>query len=191
MLVLGLAGSPRRGGNSEILLDEALSGARESGAQAEKVIISECKLSPCIACGACNKTGICTLKDDMQELYKRIMGSDVMIFASPIYFYTVSAWAKIAIDRCQALWAQKYVLKEPNLKNSKRGYFIGVGASKGDRLFEGAKLTMKYFFDAAGYEYAGELLVNGVDDKGKIINYTEYIHAAFKLGEKTIPTKLG
>jgi len=107
------------------------------------------------------------IKDDMQELYEKIADSDAMIFASPIYFYGVSAWRKSAIDRCQALWARKYILKAPRFTAGKKGYFICVGATKGERLFEGAKLTMKYCFDAAGYEPAGELLVKGVDAREK------------------------
>lgn len=181
-----MSGSPRRGGNSEILLDEALLGARESGALTEKVIISENKFSPCIGCGACNKAGVCALKDDMQELYKKIIEADVLILASPIYFYAVSAWAKSAMDRCQALWAKKYKLKDPLLLTNKKGYFISVGASKGDRLFEGAKLSIKYFFDAAGYQYAGELLINGVDGKGEILKSPEHLQAAYTLGQETV-----
>jgi multimeric flavodoxin WrbA len=184
MVVLGMSGSPRRGGNSETLLDEALAGAREAGAQTEKVILSACKFSPCISCGACYKTGVCIQKDEMQDLYEKITASDVLIFASPIYFYSVSAWAKSVIDRCQALWARKYVLKDPSFMNEKKGYFIGVGASKGDRLFEGAKLVIKYFFDAAGYKPVGELLVNGVDRKGEILKQPEHLRAAHSLGKQ-------
>ncbi|WP_407314059.1 flavodoxin family protein [Desulfosporosinus sp. SB140] len=185
-LVLGISGSPRRGGNSETLLDEALLGAHEAGAQTEKVILSALKFSPCISCGACLKSGVCVQKDEMQGLYAKILATDVLIFASPIYFYSVSAWTKSAIDRCQALWARKYVLKDQYFKTQKKGYFIAVGASKGNQLFEGAKLVMKYFFDATGYTLAGKLLVDGVDGKEEILKYPEYLKDAHRLGAEAI-----
>lgn len=182
MLVLGVSGSPRRGGNTEILLDEALAAAREAGAETKKVVLSELKYSSCISCGACEKTGVCSLKDDMQALYELIGAADAMIFSSPIYFYAVSGWSKCAIDRAQALWARKYILKDPRYTADKKGYFICIGATRGPRLFEGAKLTMKYFFDAAGYTPAGELLVNGIDEKGDIRRYPEHMASARDLG---------
>lgn len=184
MRTLGLSGSPRRGGNSETLLDQALAAAGEAGAQTEKVVLSAHRLSPCLGCGACEKQGICIQKDDMQELYEKIAEADAIILASPIYFYSVTAWAKVAIDRCQALWSRKYVLKDPRFSAGKKGYFIGVGATKGDRLFEGSKLILKYWFDAAGYVPAGELLVRGVDEKGEILKSPEYLEAARRLGKE-------
>ncbi len=186
MLILGISASPRRGGNCEILLDKALSAAAEAGAETEKVVLSTLTISPCMGCGACDQTGKCILEDDMQDLYEKIDQADVMIFASPIYFYAVSGWAKAAIDRCQALWARKYVLKATGFKSGRKGYFISVGATKGERLFEGARLTMKYFFDAAGYIYVGELLVNGVDSQGDILEHPEYLQAAYRLGQEAV-----
>ncbi|AHF10468.1 flavodoxin family protein [Dehalobacter restrictus] len=184
MKVLGISGSPRKGGNTETLLDEALAGAHEAGAETEKIILSTCRYQSCLSCGACEKAGICIQKDDMQGIYGKIALADVMIFASPMYFYTVSGWAKSAIDRSQALWSRKYILKEPSFAVNKKAYFIGVGATKGERLFEGAKLVMKYFYDATGYEAAGELLIKSIDKKGDIRNYPEYLKAARSLGEK-------
>ena len=182
MLVLGLAGSPRRGGNSEILLDEALAGAKEAGASVEKVVLSTRSFSPCISCGKCEKTGICVINDDMQDIHKLISDCDAMVFASPIYFYSVSAWAKAAIDRSQALWSRKYILKDPRFTADKKGVFIGVGATKGSKLFDGTLLTMKYYFDAAGFYPAGELLIRGVDEKGDICNHPEHLTDAKALG---------
>jgi len=187
--VLGIAGSPRRGGNTETLLDIALSGANNAGSQTEKIILSDYCFSPCMSCGACNKTGECILKDDMQIIYKKILDADVMIFASPIYFYSVSAWSKSVIDRCQALWSRKYILKDPIMMSKKRRYFISVGATNGPRLFEGARLTMKYFFDAAGYEPCGELLISGVDHKGEILKHDEFLQTAYKLGYDAVGCK--
>ncbi|MBT9139499.1 MAG: putative NAD(P)H-dependent FMN-containing oxidoreductase YwqN [Dehalococcoidia bacterium] len=184
MLVLGIAGSPRRNGNSEILLDEALSAAAAMGVEVEKVVLSELQYLPCISCGACDKTGICSLEDEMQALYEKIGAAQALIFASPIYFYTVSAWAKGAIDRAQALWSRKYVLKDPRYTAAKAGYFIAVGATSGSKLFDGASLTMKYYFDAAGYAQAGSLLVRGMDEKGAVLALAEKMDAARELGQR-------
>ncbi|MCR3922337.1 MAG: flavodoxin family protein [Firmicutes bacterium] len=184
MLVLGVAGSPRRNGNTEILLDEALAGARDAGAEVEKVVLSTLSFSPCISCGACAKTGICALKDDMQDVYEKITAADALIFASPNYFYHLSAWAKATIDRSQALWARKHILKDPRFNQNKKGFFIGVAATKGARLFKGSIWTMQYFFDAAGYKSTGQLLVRAVDGKGEIRKEPKYLKAANKLGHE-------
>lgn len=184
MKVIGISGSPRRDGNTETLLEKALAGAREVGAETEKIVLSTCRYQSCLSCGACEKTGICVQKDDMQVVYEKIASADVMIFASPMYFYAVSGWAKSAIDRSQAFWSRKYILKEPSFAVNKKAYFIGVGATKGERLFESTKLVMKYFYDATGYEAAGELLIKNIDKKGDIQNYPEYLEAARSLGKK-------
>lgn len=182
MLVLALSGSPRRGGNTEILLDEALDAARAAGAETQKIVLSDLQYSSCRACGACESTGICIQKDDMQEIYERIGAADVMVFSSPIYFYAVSGWSKSAIDRAQALWARKYRLKDPRYTGEKKGYCIFVGATRGARLFDGARLTMKYYYDAAGFVPAGDVAVNGIDEKGDIRMHPEYMEAARRLG---------
>lgn len=182
MLVLGVSGSPRRGGNTEILLDEALAAARAAGAETKKIVLPALKYSSCMACGACESTGICIQKDDMQGIYEMIGAADAMIFSSPIYFYAVSGWAKSAIDRAQALWARKYRLKDPRYTGEKKGYCIFVGATRGARLFDGARMTMKYFYDAAGFVPSGDVAVNGIDEKGDIRQYPEYMEAARRLG---------
>jgi multimeric flavodoxin WrbA len=162
MKVLGIMGSPRRQSNTEILLDRALEGAREAGAEVEKVLISKLRISPCLEIYACRKDGNCAIKDDMQSLYKKLLEADHVIFASPMFFYSVTSQSKAVIDRCQALWVRKHVLgmgKED--KRERRGVFISVGATRGTKLFDGAVLTVKYFFDAIGVKYSGDLLVRG------------------------------
>ncbi|UWG98780.1 flavodoxin family protein [Dehalobacter sp. DCM] len=184
MFILGIAGSPRKGGNTETLLDEALASAQAQGARTEKVLLSSTRIAPCMGCGACERTGECIQKDGMQKLYDTILSADVILFASPIYFYSVSGTAKCAIDRTQALWSRKYKLKDERYYQKKKGYFISVSASKGERVFEGAQLVMKYFFDAAGYELTGELLIKGIDSNGEIKKHPAYLQAARELGEE-------
>jgi multimeric flavodoxin WrbA len=187
MKVLGIMGSPRRQGNTEILLDKALEGAREAGAEVEKALVSKLKISPCLEIYACLKDGNCSIKDDMQLLYKKLLEADHIIFASPIFFYSITSQAKAVIDRCQALWVRKHVLdmgKED--KRVRRGLFISVGATRGTKLFDGAVLTVKYFFDAIGVKYSGDLLVRGIDNKGQIGEHPAALEDAFRLGQKLV-----
>ncbi|MDP2953505.1 MAG: flavodoxin family protein [Chloroflexota bacterium] len=116
--LLGILGSPRRGGNAECLLDEALKGAEGKGAQVEKVVLADRNIHPCRGCGDCDATGICTLLDDMPLLLDKLRTADRLVLASPVYFLSVTAQTKAMIDRCQAQWAAKYLLKRPILRGS-------------------------------------------------------------------------
>jgi multimeric flavodoxin WrbA len=190
MKVLGIMGSPRRQSNTEILLDKALEGAREAGAEVEKVLVSKLKISPCLEIYACRKDGNCAIKDDMQLLYEKLLEADHVIFASPIFFYGITSQAKAIIDRCQALWVRRHVLgmgKED--KRVRRGAFISVGATRGKKLFDGAVLTVKYFFDAIGVKYSGDLLVRGIDNKGQIEEHPAALEDAFRLGQELVHGK--
>ena len=187
MKVLGIMSSPRRQSNTEILLDKALEGAREAGAEVEKVLVSKLKISPCLEIYACRKEGNCAIKDDMQSLYKKLLEADHIIFASPIFFYGITSQAKAIIDRCQALWVRKHVLgmgKED--KRVRRGLFISIGATRGKKLFDGAVLTVKYFFDAIGVKYSGDLLVRGIDNKAQIGEHPAALEDAFRLGQELV-----
>jgi multimeric flavodoxin WrbA len=175
-------GSPRAGGNTEILLDEALRGAQSRGAAVEKITVSNLKIAPCREIYACLKDGNCPIKDDMTALYDKLVNTDAVIVASPIFFYTVSPQLMDLISRCQALWSRRYVLNmEMPLK---KGAFIGVGATKGAKLFDGPKLTVRYFFKAINTDYNDELLVRGVDKKGEIKEHPAALADAFELGKR-------
>jgi multimeric flavodoxin WrbA len=190
MKVLGIMGSPRKQSNTDILLDRALDGAREAGAEVEKVLISKLKISPCLEIYACLKDGNCAIRDDMDALYKKLLEADHVIFASPIFFYGVTSQAKAVIDRCQALWVRRHMLgmgKED--KRVRRGMFISVGATRGAKLFDGAVLTVKYFFQAMGVEYSGDLLVRGIDNKAQIEERLEALQDAFRLGQELVRGK--
>ena len=161
MKVLGLFGSPRRGGNTEILLEEALKGAEAEGAEIERLYLSDLDMTPCTECHGCDETGACVILDEMQQVYPKLLEADVILLVSPVFFYGVTAWAKILIDRCQAFWAKKYLVKDPSMGSRgkrRKGFFISVGATKGKRVFEGAIMTAKYFFDVLNAEYVGELV---------------------------------
>jgi multimeric flavodoxin WrbA len=189
MKVLGIFGSPRRGGNTELLLEEALKGAKKEGAEVERIYLSDFTITPCKECHGCDETGNCVILDDMEKIYPKLLEADVLILASPIFFYGVTAWGKALIDRSQALWARKYLIKDPTLGKEgkkRKGFFISVGATKGQKVFEGAILTVKYFFDVLNAEYVGELLYRGVEAKGDILKHPEALQQAFEAGRKLI-----
>jgi len=189
MKVLGILGSPRRGGNTDILLEEALRGADEGGAEVDRIYVTEYSITPCKECHGCDQTGQCVILDDMGKIYPKLLEADLIILASPIFFYGVTAWAKALIDRSQAFWARKYLLKDPSLgKDGKKrkGLFISVGATKGQRVFEGAILTTKYFFDVLNAEYAGELLFKGIEARDDILKHPEALRQAFEAGKRLV-----
>lgn len=185
MRVLGLMGSPRIKGNSDLLLDEALKGAESAGAQVEKVIVNKLNISGCRECLGCYKEGNCVVQDDMQDIYPKLLEYERIIIAAPIFFYGVPSQLKAPIDRCQAMWARKYILKQTP-SPGRKGAFIGVGATKGPRLFDGAKLTVEYLFEALGIEYTDELYIRGVDEKGQIEDHPTALQDAFELGKRLV-----
>ena len=119
----------------------------------------------------------------MDDIYDKLLGTDVIIVASPMFFYTVSAQLMVLISRCQALWARKYILKTMNIPE-KKGAFIAVGATKGEKLFDGPKLTIKYFFQALNTRYDDELLIRGIDKKGEIKDHPTALVDAYEMGKR-------
>ena len=189
MKVLGLAGSPRKGGNTDILLAKFMEGAASKGAETKTIAVCNLKLSGCWHCDACLEKGICRVKDDMQMVYKEMEEADRIVLTSPVQFMGVSAQLKAVIDRCQALWARKYVLKVPPLGDNRprKGFFISVsGRRTVPDLFVGELLTIKNLFRMIDVPYAGELLVPGVDAKGDILKHPEALEQAFQAGQKFV-----
>ncbi len=176
-------GSPRIKGNSDLLIDAALKGAESKGAEIEKIVVDKLKIAPCKEYYGCLKDGKCVIHDDMDDLYQKILDADAIIIASPMFFYTISPQLMQLISRCQALWARKYVLKNLDIP-VKKGVFIGVGATKGAQLFDGPRLTIKYFFQAINADYTDELLIRGVDKRGEIKDHPTALADAYVIGEK-------
>ncbi len=189
MKVIGIAGSPRRGGNTDLLLGEVLRGAASKGAEVKTIILNDLTITPCQHCDACLEKGKCRIEDDMQMVYRELEDADRIVLASPLQFMTVTAQAKAMIDRCQSLWARKYVLKQPPLGSEpgkKRGLFISVGGRKVANLFEPALATVKALFTCLNVTYAGDLLFPAVDEKGAITRHPDALHQAFLAGQKLV-----
>lgn len=189
--ILALYGSPRRKGNTATLLKEAVRGAADAGALVEEVVLRDLKISPCLEIYGCKKDGLCVIQDDFQALRDQLLASDGVMLASPIFFYTVSAHTKILMDRCQSLWVKKHwVEKQPfGTKDFKRkGLFISVGATKGKKLFDGALLSIRYFFDTLDTELWRSLLHRGLDFEGDVLQHPEYISEAYIAGKELAQT---
>ena len=187
MKTLFILGSPRKNGNSELLVEQIESGVIEAGSSSERIRLEGMDIHPCLGCGGCEKTGRCVIQDDMQGLYDKIDEADRLLIVSPVYFYGVTAQTKAFIDRCQALWSRKYILKVHHKTTTpKKGYLVSVSATKGDRIFDGAALTVQYGLDAMDYEYDGEFLVRGVDERGAIQKFKDKLEQARQFGQSIV-----
>jgi len=189
MKVLAVYGSPRRKGNTSILLKRAVEGARQAGAEVEEIVLRDLKMSPCLEIYGCKKTGRCVIQDDFQDFHDKILDSEGLMLASPIFFYSVSAHTKILIDRCQSLWVKKnWIDQTPTGAGAfkRKGLFISVGATKGKKLFDGVLLTMKYFFEVLDMELWNSLLYRGMDFEGDVLKHPQYLEEAYESGKDLV-----
>ena len=184
MKALGISGSPRVKSNTDLLLARALDALAEAGADTETILTDKLKIEPCREYNGCKRDGNCVIRDEMDDIYPKLLDADVVIVASPVFFYSVSAQAKALIDRCQALWARRYILKQQVGRPGRKGAFIGVGATHGDKLFDGSLLIMKYFCQALDIEFAEQLLVRGVDGRAEIKQHPDQLDAAYEMGKR-------
>lgn len=159
--VLILEGSPRKGGNSDILCDEFMRGAVESGNKVEKIRVADCKVAPCKACYHCRDNGgECIFKDDMQEILCKMIEADVIVLASPVYFYSISAQLKAVIDRTVARWLE--------VKN-KEFYYIVTAADEESVSAETTLACFRGYADCVeGAVERGIILGMGCYEKGEV-----------------------
>jgi multimeric flavodoxin WrbA len=186
---IGIFGSPRQNGNSDILLNSAIRGIETNGVDIERIIVRDLKIAPCNSCGGCWEKGVCVIDDDMQKIYSRLVDADGIIVASPIYFMGVSAQLKAFIDRCQAFWARKYILNLPIREGGRiaNGFFIATAArNAGEGLFTGAVKTIKAFFHVLDTKYIGEILCAGLEEKGDVNKRQELLQQAYEAGKQLL-----
>jgi len=165
MLVLGFQGSPRKKGNTSFLLKNFMQAVEKLGAQTRIIEVTQKNIIPCKEYVVCERKGYCPIDDDVKtEIYPLIRQAEVVVLATPIFFFNMSAQLKALVDRCQLFWARKYKLKLTDpAKKTKRGFLLAVGASKGKSLFEGLQLTAKYFFDAIDAGFEGSLTYREIE----------------------------
>ena len=173
--VLILSGSPRKNGNSDMLCDEFMRGAVESGHDVEKIRVAEKKIGFCRACYACEKNnGVCAIKDDMAEILQKILDTDVLVLASPVYFYAVDAQLKAVIDRTVARWQ--------DVKN-KEMYYIMTAADEGRESMESTLGCFRGYADCVeGAVEKGVIYGTGVFEKNEIIGHPA-MKEAYEMGK--------
>ena len=184
MKVLGINGSPRAGGNTDLLLDKVLEGARNGGAETDKIILNKLKFVPCQECENMTDDGLCLVKDDMQAVYKKIKEADAIVFASPVFFGSLSAQSKMMIDRFQCAWRAKYIYKKDTGYKRIPGIFISLEGSVRKDFFENAKTIVKNFFATINTVYKDELFCQGIEEKASILKHRGYLKKAFAMGAR-------
>lgn len=190
MRILGISGSPKEKGFTNLLLDESLEGARASGAQTEKIILNHLRIKPCQECLKCDDEGICSYTDDMKVVFEKIGSADAVIIASPIYFGTITAQLKTMIDRFNSVWIVKRRNKaEKDVKLLKRGAFICVAGADKKEYFKNAKSVIKALFCTIGINYSKELFIGGLDsEKHNPSKKKESLLKAYELGVSLVKT---
>ncbi len=191
--VLAFASSPRRGGNSETLLDWLLASmGRVSDVTIEKVVLIDADVNPCRGCNACEKLNYCVQRDGMDSIHDKIIEADIIVFASPIFCMGIPAQGKSLIDRAQVFRSRKYVLKlpvvPPERKGKRMGIYLGTSGQTWDHVFEGAIMSVKCLFhviDVADRDIK-YLLIRGVDEKGAILSHPTAKTDVEKLGPEVI-----
>jgi multimeric flavodoxin WrbA len=189
MKILAIYGSPRRRGNTSLLLKKAVEGARHAGAEVDEIVLRDLKMAPCLEIYGCKKDGRCVIQDDFQEIYDQLLGSEALMLASPIFFYAVSAHTKILMDRCQSLWVKKHWIEKIPFGQGqikRKGLFISAGATSGKKLFDGALLSIRYFFDVLDMEVWRTLLYRGLDLEGEVLQHPEYLAEAYQAGMELV-----
>ncbi len=156
--ILGIAGSPRRHGNSDRLLEECLQAARAAGAETDLLVVSAAGVTPCRGCNKCSVDGHCFVRDGMQDVYPRLDAADAIVVASPVYFATVPAVLKALYDRCQPYWARRYVLGQP-IERRRPGALLLVGGGGDPYGHECAATTTRSVFAVLGLDYTAELAI--------------------------------
>src|SRR5271157_3713688 len=182
MKIVAFLGSPRVDGNSDIMLREALKAVEGTTHDTRIFKLNVMKIKPCQNCGSCNDTGICAVKDDMEEVRGSIREADRIILASPIFFFGLSAQSKIMVDRCQSFWCEKYLLNKtiPAGPHGRKGLLMLVGGMKKEIGVHCSEATAKAFFRTISVPEHETLSFLGVDAKGEIRNHPTALHDAFE-----------
>lgn len=192
ILILLVYGSPRRNGNTDELMNKFEEGLLhnknmvQSFLSIDKVIVKSLKFSPCIECRHCSINGECALKDEMQEVYNKLINCDFLAVSSPVFFTTVSGYLKSFIDRCQRFWALKYELKKRVVQKERKGIFISTAGSGSDTIFDCSRKVIRALFDVLDVKYDKDFVYKNIDFKGDIFKFPEALEEVFKYGMNLI-----
>jgi len=182
--VLCIAGSPRRRGNSDRLLDALAEGVVQEGGDAIRLVVADAGISPCRGCHRCSADGKCVVKDGMEDVYRLLDSADAFAVATPVFFATVPATLKMMLDRCQPYWARRYVLGEPAASRKRPGAVLVVGGG-GDPFGSACAVTpVRSVFGVLGVSADHVLEVVGPDSPRDIERYTDELAQATAIGRE-------
>ncbi|HEX7561345.1 MAG TPA: flavodoxin family protein [Candidatus Humimicrobiaceae bacterium] len=191
--VIALYGSPRRGGNTDVLLNRFIEGLKSSARfstgsgpilNIEKIIISNLKISPCRECRHCSIDGECSVNDEMQQIYPKMMDCDLLLIASPVFFTSVSGYLKAFIDRFQRFWALKYELDKKIInKTGRKGILLSCAGSKPPDIFDCTKKITRALFDVLYIKYYADFLYNSIDFKGDILKNPDDLKRVYEFAK--------
>ena len=176
MKILGISTSPRKNGNTELMVQEVLKGAGQEGAETELFSVAGKKLQPCLGCYACAGKGVCQVEDDMQQVHEKMIEADGILFGVPVYFYTMHAYAKIIMDRTFCLNTPEKTLA------NKVGGVVGIAGSVGITDI----LKDFYFFFAVRQMLAANFVAAYATNKGDITQREQGMKAAGNLGRQMV-----
>lgn len=183
MNIIAFLGSPRKGGNTETLLREAIQGA---GQEVRVFDLNAMDIRPCQNCGGCEESGRCVEEDEMQTVSDAIRRADRIILASPVFFMGLSAQTKAMVDRCQAFWCEKYLLGkslEPG-RHGRRGLLLLVGGRKKEDGIVCCQKSATAFFRTVSVPEHATLSYTGIDEKGAIRKHPTALGDAFEAGRR-------
>lgn len=173
--VIVVSSSPRKGGNSETLANSFAKGARDAGNEVKQIFVRDIGLQFCIGCNFCQTHNKCVLGDKMDEIYKDIETADVLVFASPVYYYSVCGQLKTFLDRLNPLFPRDNKFSEI--------YLLSTAAEADDSAFDGSVSDIQSWIDCfSGVELKGVLRAGGVTDVGEI-DATDFPNQAYQMGK--------
>ena len=175
MNILVISSSPRKNGNSDVLCDRLIEGARESGHQTEKIRLDGLNISPCRACNGCVKNHKCIIKDDVAPVIEKMIAADTIVLATPVYFYSLCAQLKIFIDRCYARYTE--------IKNKKFVFIVTAADPQHKAAAETLDSLRGFIRCLPGAEEKAVIYGTGTWDKGDVYNHPSY-EEAYKSGKE-------
>ena len=190
--ILLVYGSPRRSGNTSGLMDKFEKGLldndniNQNNLIIDKVFVKDLKFSSCIECRHCSIDGQCAVKDEMQDIYPKLINCDFIAVSSPVFFTTVSSYLKAFIDRCQRFWALKYELKQQIIQKERKGIFISTAGSNSGTIFDCPRKVIRSLFDVLYVKYDKDFVYNGIDFKGDILKHQEALDEVFEYARNLI-----
>jgi len=186
--IIALLGSPLLQGNTSRLLDRAIQGAQDAGADVEKIEVTTLNFKACREIFYCREHETCAMKDDMTDLYEKFRDIDGVIIGTPVMTMGIPGVLKSFMDRFQVYFMAKYVRKKSMVQKEKRkmrlGLYLGISGMNVPYVFDGAKLTVHAFFDIIDVQYWGDLLINDMDTIQDLTTRPELLEEAYNKGKE-------